>query len=438
MQDEMEEIYLCCNFLLERIEKEMNILKEDFYTPKENESTNNEEYSNLLFSQFKRLLLNEHDPISIEENLYVIKRIIIIFKELKQFQNFQFNLESKDNIHYIKFYKELFNIINYITNLYPIDDYNYSLKEIYPSYINLKKLQELIATKNNNNKYDNLNNDFSIDIQPNEIMKMFRCFLLLILSRSFQYMYYTVNEFVQIFLSDRFRHDKYIGLIAQQKLSLLYDIVHRPPIIKIFSNNWYKYKFNNDEIYAFKRFRNIKDILNFGLFLKEINDNFIEFNEFYNLKFCLVYFFLLFTYDDFKFIEINSNKKNYPSFLIYMFKEILIEELFDEENIKKVNDTLSYKILKFIHGNNFCTIYPLIYFEKFFVDELAQKVNNDKVLNFPKDPTKYYLNRLKMYQNIKIIVESMKIKWEERNKLMEKIKEKIMKNLEFLEKFYKV
>ena len=167
-------------------------------------------------------------------------------------------------------------------------------------------------------------------------------------------------------------------------------------------------------------------------------DNFIEFNEFYNLKFCLVYFFLLFTYDDFKFIEINSNKKNYPSFLIYMFKEILIEELFDEENIKKVNDTLSYKILKFIHGNNFCTIYPLIYFEKFFVDELAQKVNNDKVLNFPKDPTKYYLNRLKMYQNIKIIVESMKIKWEERNKLMEKIKEKIMKNLEFLEKFYKV
>ena len=424
MQVEMDEIYNCCNFLMERIEKEMNKIEDDFYSISEN----NEKYNDFLFNEFKSIIHKENDQILEEEYLYIIKRIITIFIKLKQFQNVQFDLESKNEIHYIKFYKEIFEIINYITNLFPIDEYKYELKAIYPSYITYKRLQQLVSYEFNYNRI-NYNNQFNESpIQANEIIKLFRSFLLLILLRTFSFIKYNIKEFIQIFLSEKFRHDKYIGLIAQQKLNLLYDIVHRPPIIKIFSNNWYNNQFKNEEKDRFKQNLHIKDLLNFGLFLKEINDNFIEFNENYNLKYCLIYFFLLFNYDDFKFMENNSNKTNYPNFIIYVCQELLIEEMFDEENIKKINDSLTYKIIKFIHGNNYCTIYPLIYFEKFFVDELTKKINNDKDLNFPKDPKKYYLNRLIRYQNIKNIVESLKLKWEEKDKLLEIIKNKIKNN----------
>lgn len=419
----MDEIYNCCFLLMERIEKEMNQLDNDFYE----KNTNNEKYKNYLFNEFKLIILNENDQILEQEYLYIIKRIITIFIQLKQFQNVQFNLESKNEIHYIKFYKEIFNIINYITNLFPIDEYKFELKAIYPSYITFKRLQQLVPC---DERYINKNKYNESPIQANEIIRMLRCFLLLILFRSFLFIYYNINQFIQIFLNDKFRHDRYIGLIAQQKLNLLYDIVHRPPIIKIFSNNWYNNQFKDKETYRFKKSLDIIDLLNFGLFLKEINDNFIEINENYNLKYCLLYFFLLFTYDDFNFMEIDENKKNYPNFISYVFKELLIEELFDTENIKKVNDTLSYKIMQFIHGKNYCTFYPLIYFEKFFVDELVKKVDNDKDLNFPKDPKQYYINRLIRYQNIKIIVESSKLKWEENKKLLATIQEKLNKNLE--------
>ena len=420
----MDEMYNCCNFLMERIEKEMNKIEEDFYIISEN----NEKYNDLIFNKFKSIIHKENDQLLEEEYLYIIKRIINIFKQLKQFQNDQFDLESKNEIHYTKFYKEIFEIINYITNLFPIDEYKYELKAIYPSYLTYKRLQQLLPYEYNDNRI-NYNYKFNESpIQANEIIKLFRSFLLFILLRTFSFIYYNINQFIQIFLSEKFRHDKYIGLIAQQKLNLLYDIVHRPPIIKIFSNNWYNNQFNDAETYKFKKNVNIKDLLYFGLFLKEINDNFIEFNENYNLKYCLIYFFLLFTYDDFNFMENNSNKKNYPNFIIYVCQELLIEELFDEENIKKINDTLTYKIIKFIHGKNYCTFYPLIYFEKFFVDELTKKINNDKDLNFPKDPNKYYLNRLIRYQNIKNIVESLKLKWNEKNMLLDIIKNKIQNN----------
>jgi hypothetical protein len=408
---------------MERIEKEMNQLDNNFFETRNND----EKYKNYLFNEFKQIILNENDEIIEEEYLYIIKRIITIFIQLKQFQNVQFNLESKNEIQYIKFYKEIFNIINYITNLFPIEEYKFELKEIYPSYITHKRLQQLVPCDDrNSNKIKTIESP----IQANEIIKMLRCFLLLILLRSFLFIYYNINEFIQTFLTDKFRHDKYIGLIAQQKLNLLYDIVHRPPIIKIFSNNWYVNQFKDKETYRFKKSLNIMDLLNFGLFLKEINENFIEINENYNLKYCLIYFFLLFTYDDFNFMESNENKNNYPRFISYVFKELLVEELFDTENIKKVYDTLSYKIMNFIHGNNYCTFYPLVYFEKFFVDELIKRIDSDKDLNFPKDPKQYYINRLKRYKNIKIIVESTKLKWEEKKILLLTIQEKLKINME--------
>ena len=217
MQEEIEEIFTCCNFLLERIEKEMNILEDDFYIC----SSNNDKYKDLLFNQFKKLILKENDIISEEEYLFIIKRIITIFKQLKKFQNVQFGIDinpMNDELYYIKFYKEIFDIINYITNLYPIEDYNYVLKDIYPAYINYKRLQQLLPPYEfNNNNNINTSYDSENAIRPDEIMKMFRCFLLLILLRSFQYMQYTLNEFIQIFLNDKFRHDKYIVFISQQK-----------------------------------------------------------------------------------------------------------------------------------------------------------------------------------------------------------------------------
>ena len=415
---DMEEIFNCCNFLMERIEKEMNKIDDDFYALSENDG----KYDALLFGKFKKIILKENDPILEEEYLYIIKRILTVFTKLKQFQNIQFNLDSKNEIPYVKFYKEIYDIINYITNLLPIDEYKYEIRQIYPSFITNKRLQLLLSgDKDLMNSINSIMNT-DISIQAHEIISFLRSFLLLILSRTFCFIYYNISEFIQIFLYDKFRHDKYIGLIAQQKLNLLYDIVHRPPIIKIFSNNWYTNLFKDSENYKFKKKLNIEDLLCFGLFLKEINDNFIEINEHYNLKYCLIYFFLLFSYDDFNFLENPSNKKYYPDFISYVFKELLIEELFDDEKSKKFNESPTCKIVKFFHGKYFRTFYPVIYFEKFFVDEIIQKMNNDKELNYPKNPEEYYLNRLKRYHNIKNIVENLTLQWEEKNQLLESIR----------------
>lgn len=415
---DMEEIFNCCNFLMERIEKEMNKIDEDFYGLSENDG----KYDAFLFGKFKKIILKENDSILEEEYLYIIKRILTVFTKLKQFQNIQFNLDSKNEIPYVKFYKEIFDIINYITNLLPIDEYKYEIKQIYPSFITNKRLQLLLSgEKDLMNSINSIMNT-DISIQAHEIISLLRSFLLLILSRTFCFIYYNISEFIQIFLYDKFRHDKYIGLIAQQKLNLLYDIVHRPPIIKIFSNNWYSNLFKDSENYKFKKKLNIEDLLCFGLFLKEINDNFIEINEHYNLRYCLIYFFLLFSYDDFNFLENSSNKKYYPDFISYVFKELLIEELFDDEKSKKFNESPTCKIVKFFQGKYFRTFYPVIYFEKFFVDEIIQKMNNDKELNYPKNPEEYYLNRLKRYHNIKNFVENLTLQWEEKNQLLESIR----------------
>lgn len=415
---DMEEIFNCCNFLMERIEKEMNKIDDDFYGLSENDG----KYDAFLFGKFKKIIIKENDPILEEEYLYIIKRILTVFTKLKQFQNIQFNLDSKNEIPYVKFYKEIFDIINYITNLLPIDEYKYEIKQIYPSFITNKRLQLLLSgEKDLMNSINSIMNT-DISIQAHEIISLLRSFLLLILSRTFCFIYYNISEFIQIFLYDKFRHDKYIGLIAQQKLNLLYDIVHRPPIIKIFSNNWYTNLFKDSENYKFKKKLNIEDLLCFGLFLKEINDNFIEINEHYNLRYCLIYFFLLFSYDDFNFLENPSNKKYYPDFISYVFKELLIEELFDDEKSKKFSESPTCKIVKFFHGKYFRTFYPVIYFEKFFVDEIIQKMNNDKELNYPKNPEEYYLNRLKRYHNIKNFVENLALQWEEKNQLLESIR----------------
>ena len=415
---EMNEIYKCCNFILERLEKEIDIIDNDFYSVKTEDS---DKYKDLLFFKFKNLLLIEGDPLLQEEYLYIIKRLILAFKDLKDFQKIQFNLEKKDDIDYRKFYKEIFDIICYITNIFPFEDYKYELKAIYPKYINYKRLQNLLPVELINNK-----NELEIPIQSKEIIDMFRCFLLFIIYRAFFFIYYNITEFIQVFLGGEFRHDKYIGLIAQQKLDLLYDIVHKPNLNKIFSNYWFDTQIQDKEIV---KLQNIQDILNFGLFLKEINDNFIIYNESYNMKYCLLYFFLLFNYEEFHFLENKSISASYQNYLFLFLNEIIVEELMSEESLKKLNQMLTYKLFNFAHGKNFCSIFPTIYLEKFLVDILIKKVDNDKDLNFPKNPLLYYSIRLKKYNNIKIIVESFRINWNEKNKLLEIIKGKLKANL---------
>ena len=415
---EMNEIYKCCNFILERLEKEIDIIDNDFYSIKTEDS---DKYKDLLFFKFKNLLFLEGDPLLQEEYLYIIKRLILAFKDLKDFQKIQFNLEKKDDIDYRKFYKEIFDIICYITNIFPFEDYKYELKAIYPKYINYKRLQNLLPVELINNK-----NELEIPIQSKEIIDMFRCFLLFIIYRAFFFIYYNITEFIQVFLGGEFRHDKYIGLIAQQKLDLLYDIVHKPNLNKIFSNYWFDTQIQDKEIV---KLQNIQDILNFGLFLKEINDNFIIYNESYNMKYCLLYFFLLFNYEEFHFLENKSISASYQNYLFLFLNEIIIEELMSEESLKKLNQMLTYKLFNFAHGKNFCSIFPTIYLEKFLVDILIKKVDNDKDLNFPKNPLLYYSIRLKKYNNIKIIVESFRINWNDKNKLLEIIKGKLKANL---------
>ena len=415
---EMTEIYKCCNFILERLEKEIDIIDNDFYSIKKEDS---DKYKDLLFFKFKKLLLIEGDPLLQEEYLYIIKRLILAFKNLKDFQKVQFNLAKKDDINYKKFYKEIFDIICYITNIFPFEDYKYELKAIYPKYISYKRLQNLLPVELINNK-----NELEIPIQSKEIIDMFRCFLLFILYRAFFFIYYNINEFIQVFLEGEFRHDKYIGLIAQQKLDLLYDIVHKPNLNKIFSNYWFDTQIQDKEIL---KIQNIQDILNFGLFLKEINDEFIVYNESYNMKYCLFYFFLLFNYEGFHFLENKSINASYQNYLYLFLNEIISEELMAEDRYKKLNQMLTYKLFNFVHGKNFCSIFPTIYLEKFLVDILIKKVENDKDLNFPKIPLLYYSNRLKKYNYIKTIVESFRIDWNDKIKLLELIKGKLKNNL---------
>jgi len=90
-----------------------------------------------------------------------------------------------------------------------------------------------------------------------------------------------------------------------------------------------------------------------------------------------------------------------------------------------------------MHGKYYCSIFPVIYFEKFFVDEIIQKIKNDKVLNFPKDPNEYYLNRLLMYQNLKELIGSFSVQWEDLKSLKTNIQEKIANTLNSLRKCYK-
>ena len=149
------------------------------------------------------------------------------------------------------------------------------------------------------------------------------------------------------------------------------------------------------------------------------------FNESSSIKYCLLYFFLLFNYEGFKFLEDSTNKNNYQRFLEYFLKEIIIEELFNEENPKKLSETSAYKLINFIHGKIYITFNPTIYFEKFLVDSLIKKVNNDKDMLFPKNPLVYFANRLKKYNNIKNIVECFIINWPDKIKLLDLIKEKI-------------
>ena len=414
----MTEIYKCCNFFLERLEKEIDIIDNEFYSM---EKENSDKYKDLLLFKLKILLLKEGDPLLKEEYLYIIKRLILAFKNLKDFQKVQFNLAKKDDINYKKFYKEIFDIICYITNIFPFEDYKYELNAIYPKFISYKRLQNLLFIESINNK-----NESEILFQSKEIIDMFRCFLLFILYRSFFFIYYNLNEFIQVFLEGEFRHDKYIGLIAQQKLDLLYDIVHKPNLNKIFSNYWFDTQIQDKEIV---KLQYIQDILNFGLFLKEINDNFIIYNESYNMKYCLLYFFLLFNYEEFHFLENKSISASYQNYLFLFLNEIIVEELMSEESLKKLNQMLTYKLFNFAHGKNFCSIFPTIYLEKFLVDILIKKIDNDKDLNFPKNPLLYYSIRLKKYNNIKIIVESFRINWNEKNKLLEIIKGKLKANL---------
>ena len=411
-----DEIFKCCNFIFVRIQKEIDKIDSDFYSEL---MLNSVKYQPLIFFEFKKILLREGDPIIKDEYLYVLKRIIIAFKDLQKFRKVEFDLDSKKAINYTKFYKEIFNIIIYITNLLPVEEYKYDLKTIYPFYLTYKRLQQILPTDIIKDKREN-----ETPITPKEIIELFRCFLLFILSRAFLFIYYNLNEFIQVFLGVEFRHDKYIGLVTQQQYDLLYDLVHKPDIVKLFDNYWYDNEFQDKALYRFKN-KNMKDILNFGLFLKEINDNFIMFNESYNIKYCLLYFFLLFNYEDFNFLEDSSNKSNYQNFLIFFLNEIVIEEIFNEENPKALKEMITYKLINFIHGKNYCSFYPTIYFEKFLIDILIKKIKSDKDMSFPKNPLVYYANRLKKYNNIRNIVESFRINWPEKNNLLGLIKEKI-------------
>ena len=94
---------------------------------------------------------------------------------------------------------------------------------------------------------------------------------------------------------------------------------------------------------------------------------------------------------------------------------------------------ITYKLLNFLHGKNYCSIYPTIYFEKFLVDVLMKKVNSDKDMNFPKNPLEYYKQRIKKYINIKNVVEDFIINWPDKKTLIGLIQEKLTNYLKHLE-----
>ena len=152
----MEEIYKCCNFIYERLDKEIDLINiSEYLSP----IITTDKYNEFLFFQFKKIILKEKDPILQEEYLFIIARILSIFKSLKEFQKVQFSLDTKDEINYIKFYSEIFNIINYITGIFPVDECKYVLQTIYPRFVTYKKLQLLLpfGINNENSVYNNMN-----------------------------------------------------------------------------------------------------------------------------------------------------------------------------------------------------------------------------------------------------------------------------------------
>ena len=73
------------------------------------------------------------------------------FKSLMNFQKVEFKLELKNDIHYTKFYKEIFNIINYITNIFPLEEYKYNLNPMSVSTgFNIKYTNKLLKEKFSN------------------------------------------------------------------------------------------------------------------------------------------------------------------------------------------------------------------------------------------------------------------------------------------------
>ena len=73
----MEEIYKCCNFIYERLDKEIDLINiSEYLSP----IITTDKYNEFLFFQFKKIILKEKDPILQEEYLFIIARILSIFK----------------------------------------------------------------------------------------------------------------------------------------------------------------------------------------------------------------------------------------------------------------------------------------------------------------------------------------------------------------------
>ena len=428
-----KEIFDCCKFLYQKIVEEFPKLDDSFYCV-ENYTTETEETNKtgMLFINIKKLLSEEINNVLKIEYLTILNRFILVFKELSEFQKIQFTYESKNEIVYKKFFKEIFDIICYITNLFPIQDTNCEMTAEYPEYVKKMTLNELLKETSIQN--NNLNR-----IQKKEILQFFRYFLLNIIARSFSLIYHYIKEFCPVFLDDkRVSHDKYMGVINQKKLDLLYEILHRPNINKLFENiSIGSDLYFNDEV---PKLTKINEVMRFGRFLAEISDNFVDFNESYCINACSIYFLMLFFYDSFNFME-DKNKEKLNKFVDYCFREVLINEIFNKsyekefENNKKNNiiDTVAYKFLRLIQGKNYASMYPMIYYENYFVMILLNKIKEDNELLYPKNIEKYYINRLLKYQNFEFFVESLCSDWDLKNQLLKQINERINISLEKFE-----
>lgn len=427
----------CCQFIYNRIIKEMLVLSEEIFNKEINDeelldtekngqtiiNTTNEyksksqiyadkykKYNNFLFIKFMLILENDLTILN-EKSFYlnILKKLFTSFKKLHMYYNV--TLYSNDN-YYNDFFKDICNIIEDISNkIITIDFYdnisnNNNFEKFFPSNISYKKIYILLST-NIDNHYKNDNNAISTI----DIFRLIRFFLLYIIKKIYYYIYFNIINIFHIFLKENFIHYDYITIIKKKKLQVLSDLIKRPNIKKLLNENSFELNKNKEHTYNYININTYSDILNFCKYVIKINEKFETYSEFMKTEYSLLYFFLFYTYKNYNFYNFN-NENNYLFFIKNFVQKVIVPDILIYKTFDHNNKILIKKIISFENiDDKFMLIFCnelLNELSKIIDDEVINDINNEAIYYFllkeKYDNFLYILNILPLDINAKILL----------------------------------